>query len=133
MWEDIDTLVLAWLEPLGFLASTQVPVPRPPAFIRVMRTGNQRMNVAFRRVQLTVECWDEAGEAAAERMADLVEARLEEWPRVPTGSPAWLSGPTPQVDEETGLTGANGLGADMLQTSAFRTVLGISHSPRRPV
>jgi len=102
MFDDIDEACLQWLAPLGWPVVTEVPADRPPVFVRVMRTGNRRLSVAHRRIQFTIECWNEAGEAAAERMADQVEARLCQWPAVPSGAQGWLSGPYPQRDPDTG-------------------------------
>jgi len=79
-----------------------VPEPRPAKFVRVMRTGNKRLSVAHRQVQMTVECWDEAGDAAAARLADQVEELLSDWEEMPASEDGWVSGAVPEVDPDSG-------------------------------
>jgi len=67
-----------------------------------MRTGNRRLSTAHRSVQITLECWDAAGEAAAERFADHVESLVSDWEDVPDNEDGWISGPVPQRDPDSG-------------------------------
>lgn len=82
-----------------------VPNPRPTRFVRLMQAGATIRSVAHRDVRVVVECW-EASEAAAERLADLVQGWLVEMNtsagHVPQGRDGWLGGPYSQPDPDSG-------------------------------
>lgn len=103
MFDDPEQLVIAYLtEALSELVTTQVPNPRPDKFVRILLTGNRRLNVAHRLAQVTVEAWDAASEASAAQFGEQVYAALSAWWRVPQGSNGWLGGPYSTVDPLTG-------------------------------
>ena len=55
----VEAGVVAWLA--GRLPAvhvgTRVPERRPPRFVRVGRTGGERLNLALERPVILVECW----------------------------------------------------------------------------
>lgn len=68
---DAEALVITALK-TGFTSrgdaakvGTKVPATRPPRMCRVSLVGTNRVTLAHFAASLLVECWDEAGEAAA--------------------------------------------------------------------
>ncbi|WP_045076269.1 hypothetical protein [Psychromicrobium lacuslunae] len=64
------TNMLALTDQAGVKAGTKVPVKRPRAFVRVLRTGGARQNVIYDRAQITVEAYAD-DEVTAEDIAQL--------------------------------------------------------------
>jgi hypothetical protein len=57
---DAEAMAIAWLTGKlgsGVLIHTKVPDPRPPKFVQVVVTGGRRVDLAYRRAQLTFKCW----------------------------------------------------------------------------
>ena len=53
---DVELLVLTMLKPMGVLASTKVPNPRPKKFIRASLAGGGEVSI-FDTPRVLVECW----------------------------------------------------------------------------
>lgn len=70
IFPDAAAIVIAYLDDaLSDRAETapvvkDVPNPRPSKFVRVMRTGGPRMNIAADRPQITIEAWHDDAEEA---------------------------------------------------------------------
>lgn len=110
-FEDPEAVVVSYLNACLVAAedparaSTRVPNPRPPRFVRVMLTGTVRRSVSRRDAQVTVECWDAiAPDAAAlaDDVADWLEALDVGASHVPQGPDGWLGGPHSQQDPDSG-------------------------------
>jgi len=103
MFHDAEQTVIDYLTPLtDLLVTAEVPDHRPDVFIRVMNTGNKRLSTSHRIVQITLECWNTAGPAAANRLADTVETILSDWELIADSEDGWVSGPVAQRDPESG-------------------------------
>ena len=104
--------VVAWLNQQAaadgdpVVAYGIVPNPRPDRFIRVMRGGTTVLTPAHRDVRLVVECWDSAGELAADELGDRVAGWLAQLDvpgsHVPPGPAGFFGGPYAQPDPDSG-------------------------------
>lgn len=56
-------------------AATMIPNPRPDRLVKVTRTGGVRASVGHELAQVTIECWDVNGPAAAD-LARLVRGHI---------------------------------------------------------
>lgn len=57
---DAEAMAIAWLSGKlgsGVQISTKVPLPRPAKFVQVVLTGGRRLDLVYRRAQLTFKCW----------------------------------------------------------------------------
>lgn len=75
---DAEAMAIAWLTGKlgsGVLIHTKVPNPRPAKFVQVVLTGGRRIDLAYRRAQLTFKCWG-ATEVAASDLCDLTYAQF---------------------------------------------------------
>lgn len=79
----------------------QVPATRPARFRVVTRTGTEWLNPGNRLAQLTFECWNTRGTAAADDDGELLSDMLAEWEAIPAAD-GWVGGPYQQVDPDTG-------------------------------
>lgn len=66
----------------GVAIHTKVPAPRPEKFVKVIRTGGHRLDLAYYEAQLTFECWatneDDAGDIANLAYGNLFAAAGQE-------------------------------------------------------
>lgn len=70
----VEDLAIEFLNPfLAVRVSTQVPNPRPEAFVQVRRTGGAALNRVVERAQITVTAWAKS-EQAAEALAIICRA-----------------------------------------------------------
>lgn len=96
---DIETVMVGWFTAVlpGYgvdvPVSTQVPNPRPPRFVRVLRTGGPERNLVVDGAQVTIECWDTSTPAAA-ATARIVRAVLAAARNVTTPSGDLIYGTT---------------------------------------
>lgn len=80
----------------GLTFAHDVPVPRPPVFIRILRTGGPRANLVVDGAQLTIESWASTAELASTN-AEKVRAQLNALPEQRGVMPAIY-----RVDEMSG-------------------------------
>lgn len=73
--EDVIASHLDSIDEVTVPVVTQIPNPRPPAFVRVIRTGGPARDVVHDRPIFTIESWDAIASAAAAR-AQLVRRLL---------------------------------------------------------
>jgi len=110
-FEDPEAVVVSYLN--GRLvaagdaarASTRVPNPRPPRFVRAILTGVVRRSVSRRDAQVTLECWAASAPdaaALADDVADWLEALDVGASHVPQGPDGWVGGPYSQPDPDSG-------------------------------
>lgn len=82
-----------------------VPNPRPARFIRLMRVGTAITSVAHRDVRIVAECWNAAGQLAANADGDTVQGWLSAMAgatgHVPQGERGWIGGPYEQPDPDS--------------------------------
>lgn len=82
-----------------------VPNPRPARFIRLMRVGTVITSVAHRDVRIVAECWNTAGQLAANSDGDMVQGWLAAMAgadgHVPQGERGWIGGPYEQPDPDS--------------------------------
>lgn len=75
---DYEALAVTWLTGKlgsGIAIHSKVPPTRPAAFVKVIRTGGHRLDLAYHEGQLTFECWG-ATETAAEAIAKLAYGHM---------------------------------------------------------
>lgn len=107
MWADALAMCRSYLiarPELGLAdatCGTHVPDPRPAAFVRLIDSGSERRTIVHRDSRVTVEAWNDGGEAAAKKDAEGIYTALDEWDLVPDFD-GWPSGPYSQPDPDTG-------------------------------
>ena len=68
LFRDVEALVCTFLRkpPLGSIQiGVRIPNPRPPEFIRVLRTGGPKETLVSEAAQITVEAWAQTEDRAA--------------------------------------------------------------------
>lgn len=78
VFDDAEAMAIAWLTGKlgsGVGISTKVPLPRPMKFVQVVLTGGRRLDIAYRRAQLTFKCWG-ATEVEASNLCNLTYAQF---------------------------------------------------------
>lgn len=69
-YPDATAVMVDFLRPLvGVPVVSRVPDPRPPAFVRVRRTGGLRQSIVADRARLDVHFWAASEESAVDLMA----------------------------------------------------------------
>jgi hypothetical protein len=64
---DIEEQVVSFLVTRGFVASTDVPNPRPAKFVTVERTGGGRDNIVVDRPTVAIQSWAKTRKEAADQ------------------------------------------------------------------
>lgn len=75
---DYEALAVTWLTGKlgsGVVPHTKVPTARPATFVKVIRTGGHKVDIAYHEGQITFECWA-ATETAAEAIAKLAYGHM---------------------------------------------------------
>lgn len=107
----LEQAFVSYLTPLGVPVGTRIPATRPASFVRVLRVGGDRLNLAQTRPRMVFECWgstdSQAWSLARSAWAlvngsvelddiglgvEVMEADLDEivnFPDVATGSPRY--------------------------------------------
>ncbi|MGW5316722.1 hypothetical protein [Nocardia thailandica] len=89
VFPDAEAVAVSWLQPqlvargIAIPVATKVPNPRPPRFVRVVRTGGAQRDLVTDRATLVFECWDSSDPGAAQ-LAAVVRALLG------AAVPGWL-------------------------------------------
>lgn len=107
MWADALAMCREYLIGYPGLELTEatcgshVPAPRPARFVRLVDSGSTPRTIVHRDSRVTVEAWNDGGEAAAKQDAESLFAALDAWELVPDWD-GWPSGPYSQPDPDTG-------------------------------
>lgn len=89
VFPDAESVVVSWLRPelgktgITVPVATKMPNPRPPRFVRIVRTGGAQRDIVTDRATLVFECWD-SSEPGAAQLAGIVRALLG------AAAPGWL-------------------------------------------
>lgn len=89
LFPDAADLVIAHLgDVLGVPVRSQVPNPRPDAFVTIRRIGGTRQTLVTDGATLAVECWAQLPQDAMD-LAQLTRAHLHALPRTLEGIPVY--------------------------------------------